>query len=233
MVLWEPKGILMAAGILLAVPALLGLLFHWGLKRFPKTRRIALGIIVLYFIAFGGFMAWRHTVPTVYHAHGMRASWGDSLADLEAGSAYIVEVTALGKSQRQLHNTDEYKWYVAHTDGFTNSEVRVEKVFHGSVQPGDIITVRESYHYARGIEGLWLLSWEIYMPMSKGGRYLLFLDESMRPISVHMGKHVVHKEIPSDFSPKILEVSGSSLHWNWDDMYLRIHKDVISKYMGN
>lgn len=235
MIRWEPELILKLVGLLLITPALLGLLFNWGLKPLPRIRTIAVGIVTLYFVAFGGFMAWRHMVPTPVHYFGLYVRWDGSLRELEAHSAYIVEVTALGQSRRELVTNEGHKWYQPDiAGGRTFTKARVEKVHSGDLSPGDIISVREHHYFARGIEGKYLFTWEFYLPMRKGQRYVLFLNEEMSPLSLHMGKYVVHSIRPSELTPQALELpKEAAIHPRDDDWeeYRTVYQTVWAKYI--
>lgn len=219
--------------ILLAVPATMSIFASWALHRRPLLRRITLGIFCVYFLCLTGSLAWRHWVPTQIHQRGCWASWPNDLAELENDARYILSGRMLKTTGESLFFLQSPRWYQADIGhGHTLSLFQVGQVFKGTLPPDSVITVREPYYHDRDILRAYMVSLEMYLPMKRGGHYILFLDDDFRVIYAHLGKHVIHAwPDHQDVSPRRMEIfSGLTPGSQELDQYTRIHRQVQSKY---
>ena len=97
-----------------------------------------------------------------------------TLNEVESLSDTIVKATFLGvvKQEGLLNSFGEYSLR------FTHSQIKVNEVYQGNVQPGDILELFEPY-YIKEVDGkTYLTHHENYYPCEPGKSYIMFLLET-------------------------------------------------------
>jgi len=184
------------------------------------------GAMALLFVA--GFFSYKHLDPQVirpeadYHIY--------SLDEMEQLATAIVEVE-YEREKSSVVRLDEKDKYPLETKTF--SEVKVQNVYKGNVNIGDTLTIVEYYAKWRDLYGSyqWMPN-EIYVPLSKGKTYLLFLyqgptqqPDTYEIIGNHQGKYVIPAAKPAPgLTVAELEIDED------DEAYRQLYKQVSEKY---
>lgn len=139
-----------------------------------------------------------------------------TVEDLEATSDAVLLVTVTGERRQEEYQEGR--------DLTTITNVRVEQVFQGDLQPGDNIPVVEPFGFLRSQGKLVFRSSGDYMPLMPQDHYILFLRKTSSGsyASGVLGKYVLPR--PRELTAVTLEV------YQLPPKYLLLYQQVWEKY---
>ena len=179
-------------------------------------------------VVIAAFCFIKFRTPVIVQSVDEYKYLSDSTEELKGMSDYIVVATP-----RKVKNSPEHVEEIGLVAGCTYTDLNVEQVIKGDLEPGSVLPIMEDYYTTDW--GKYLYPTNGYVPMKKGQKYLLFLkyDDAVneyRVFDLNYSKFVVFEDRASDsFSEKdreILQVGDLT------DMkkYLAWYKDIMGEY---
>ncbi len=131
-------------------------------------------IIVVFLAVFLAFTLFYYTKPKKWHVAEDRAKvYGyNSVQELTASADLIVEVSQVKTGKTVLYLDRDGDFY----DGYTPTEVVIDKVWKGNKKVGDKIIVAERFFKDNKYNTMHFVNG--YKPLKNGKKYILLLDKS-------------------------------------------------------
>lgn len=149
----------------------------------------------------------------------------------------LSDTVITGTFLNTLKQEDIYSGHGSYLYGYTKSSVRVDKVYSGNLNVGDVITVLEPYAIHENV----LLHYENFYPSQSDKVYIWFLEKNMEPDMEGTYTIVVGERgrypVLNDNARSASDISAMSsrdldLSPNGDTtVYKKIYSEVIDKYL--
>lgn len=149
----------------------------------------------------------------------------------------LSDTVITGTFLNTLKQEDIYSGHGSYLYGYTKSSVRVDKVYSGNLNVGDVITVLEPYAIHENV----LLHYENFYPSQSDKVYIWFLEKNTEPDMQGIYTIVVGERgrypILNDNARSASDISAMSsrdldLSPNGDTtVYKKIYSEVVGKYL--